>query len=113
MFISVTKIKLPKEPMEQMAQAFRRGAQDLKQFPGFLGFELWLNEDTLEAVSRWESREAMEAYSHSDIFQAHHSGVAGAAGHGAGGHGATPAHGHGAAGPGAAQIEYYNGEVVA
>jgi|GEM_PF-1098083 len=118
MFIAVTRVKLPKEPMERMAEAFRRGAQDLKQFPGFLGFELWLNEDTLEAVSRWESREAMEAYSRSDIFQAHHGGAASAAGHGAQGHGATgAAQGHGAAvhsagSPGAAQIEYYNGEVV-
>lgn len=94
MFIAVTRVQAPKEPMQRMAEAFRRGAQDLKKFPGFLGFELWMNDDTLEAVSRWESREAMEAYSKSSIFQAHHG------------------HRAGAPQPGGGQIEYFTGEVV-
>jgi len=46
-------------------------------------------------VSRWESREAMEAYSRSAAFHAHH-------GHGAG----APQ------GPGAGSVEYYDGEVL-
>jgi heme-degrading monooxygenase HmoA len=94
MFIAVTRVKLPKEPMERMAEAFRKHAPDLKQFPGFLGLELWTNEDTLEAVSRWESREAMEAYRKSGMFQAHHGG------------------GTGAQGAGAGQVEYYTGEAL-
>ncbi|HEY7347574.1 MAG TPA: antibiotic biosynthesis monooxygenase family protein [Ktedonobacterales bacterium] len=96
MFIAVTRVKLPKEPMQRMAEGFRRNAPDLKGFPGFLGLELWTNEDTLEAVSRWESREAMEAYSKSGMFQAHHGRETGA----------------GAQGPGAGQVEYYTGETL-
>ncbi len=96
MFVTVTRVQLPKERLDRMAEAFRQGARDLKQFPGFLGFELWRNDDTLEAVSRWESREAMEAYSRSDAFRAHH------------GRGAT----EGAAHPMPGQIEYFDGEVV-
>ena len=97
MFIAVTRVKLLRPALEHMAQAFRKNAADMKQFAGFLGLELWTNEDTLEAVSRWESREAMEAYSQSSAFQAHH--------------------GHGAAagapqGPGAGSVEYYTGEVL-
>jgi heme-degrading monooxygenase HmoA len=100
MFIAVTRVKLPKEPRERMAEAFRRNAPDMKQFAGFLGLELWTNEDTLEAISRWESREAMEAYSQSSAFQAHH-------GHGPGqGQSAAP---HG---PSAGGVEYYTGEVL-
>jgi heme-degrading monooxygenase HmoA len=98
MFIAVTRVKLPKEAMERMADGFRKNAPDMKQFAGFLGLELWLSEDTLQAVSRWESREAMEAYSQSSAFHAHH-------GHGAGAQGAPQ-------GPGAGSVEYYTGEVL-
>ncbi len=89
MFIAVTRVKLPKEALARMVEGFRRNAPDMKQFPGFLGLELWTNEDTLEAVSRWESREAMENYSASSTFQAHHG-----------------------RGTGAGQVEYYTGEVL-
>lgn len=111
MFIAVTRIKAPKEHQERMAEAFRQAAPALKQFSGFLGFELWRGEDTLEAVSRWESREAMEAYTHSGMFQAHHPAPGGeqrqGEGHGAGQQGA--AHG---AGSGGGQVAHYEGEVV-
>lgn len=74
MFIAVTRIKgAPPQAIDRMVEAFRRGAQDLDQFAGFKGFELWRNEDTLEAVSRWESRQAMEEYTNSPAFGAHHS----------------------------------------
>lgn len=76
MYVTVTTIKLPKEHMDRVAAAFRKAAPDLKQFNGFLGFELWTNEDTLQAVARWESRAAMEAYTSSDAFRAHHGGGA-------------------------------------
>ncbi len=107
MFIAVTRVKLPKEPMERMAEAFRKNAPDMKQFPGFLGMELWTSEDTLEAVSRWESREAMEAYSQSNAFQSHHGrGSGGPQGPGAGAqHGQAPA-------ASAGGVEYYTGEVL-
>lgn len=96
MFIAVTRVKLPKEAMERMADGFRKNAPDMKQFAGFLGLELWMSEETLQAVSRWESREAMEAYSRSSAFHAHH-------GHGAGAQ--APA-------AGAGSVEYYTGEVL-
>ena len=72
-FIAVTRIKAPREALERMSAGFRRGARELKRFPGFVGFELWQNEDVLEAVSRWENREAMEAYRASPMFGAHHA----------------------------------------
>jgi heme-degrading monooxygenase HmoA len=55
-----------------MVEGFRRGGPELRRFPGFLRFELWRNDETLEAVSRWESREAMDVYRNSPIFGAHH-----------------------------------------
>jgi heme-degrading monooxygenase HmoA len=82
MYVSVTTIKLPREQMDRVTAAFRRSAPDLKQFSGFLGLELWTSEDTLQAVARWESREAMEAYTKSESFRAHHGGPAGQQGPG-------------------------------
>jgi heme-degrading monooxygenase HmoA len=72
MFIAVTRITAPKHALDRMSEGFRRGGPELKRLPGFLGLELWRNEETLEAVSRWESREAMEAYRSSPMFGAHH-----------------------------------------
>ena len=80
MFIAVTRVKAPKEALDRMTEGFRRGAPELKRFPGFVGFELWRNEDTLEAVSRWENRDAMEAYRQSPMFNAHHGPGTGAGG---------------------------------
>jgi heme-degrading monooxygenase HmoA len=72
MFIAVTRIKAPRVAQERIVAGFRRGGGELKRFPGFVGLELWTNDDGLEAVSRWESREAMEAYRASPMFGAHH-----------------------------------------
>ena len=80
MFIAVTRIQAPAEAQQRMLEGFRRGGPELKRFPGFLGLELWHNDSTLEAVSRWESREAMEAYRASPMFGAHHGPGAGSGG---------------------------------
>ena len=72
MFIAVTRIKAPQAALDRMTEGFRRGGAELKRFPGFVGFELWRNAESLEAVSRWESREAMEQYRSSPMFGAHH-----------------------------------------
>ena len=107
MFVAVTRVKLPKEPRERMAEAFRKNAPDMKQFAGFLGLELWTNEDTLEAVSRWESREAMEAYSQSSAFRAHHGHGANAPAPSSGGQ-----HPHAQGGESMGGVEYFTGEVL-
>ena len=75
MFIAVTRIKdVPPPVIDRMVEGFRHGAQGLKGFEGFQGFELWRTDSSLEAVSRWTSREAMEGYRNSPLFAAHHQG---------------------------------------
>lgn len=101
MFITVTRIAAPPEALDRMAGAFRQAAPDLKQFAGFLGFELWRDADSLQAVARWQSREAMEGYAASGAFGAHHGGQpAGQSG--------TQSQGGGGGG----SVTYYEGEVV-
>jgi heme-degrading monooxygenase HmoA len=76
MFVAVNEIKAPASQHQRMAEAFERHAPGLKQFPGFLSFELWFSEnDTVLAVSRWESREAFEGYANSEMFKSHHGGA--------------------------------------
>ena len=76
LIIAVTKITAPKEHLNHIAEAFRQAAPDLKQFPGCKGFELWLNDTTLQSISRWDSREALESYTKSNAFAGHHAGGA-------------------------------------
>lgn len=94
MIVAVTRITAPKEALTHMAEAFRRAVPELKQFPGFQGFELWLSDGTLQAVSRWETREALAAYTQSGLFTEHHPGGAQAQ---------RPAGG---------QVEHYEAEVL-
>ncbi|HEV2237294.1 MAG TPA: antibiotic biosynthesis monooxygenase family protein [Ktedonobacterales bacterium] len=91
MIIAVTRINAPAPALDRMAEAFRQSARDLLQFSGFIGLELWRNADTLEAISRWVSREALDAYTASDAFRAHHGGAPQGGGGG---------------------VEYYEGEEV-
>jgi heme-degrading monooxygenase HmoA len=75
MYIAVNRITAPQEAMDRMTEGFRSNAASLKEFAGFLSFELWRGESTLEAVSKWESREAYEAWRDSDNFLASHAGA--------------------------------------
>lgn len=82
MFIAVNRINAPKEAMDRMTEGFRRNAASLKGFEGFIAFELWRGETTLEAVSKWESREAFDVWRNSDNFLASHAGARGGQGSG-------------------------------
>jgi heme-degrading monooxygenase HmoA len=64
-------------PQDTVA-AFQRAMAGMKQLRGFLGLELWTAEDgTMQTVSRWESREAFDAYINSDLFKHQHAGTEG------------------------------------
>lgn len=100
MFIAVNRITAPQQAMDRMVEGFRHNAEGLKQFEGFIAFELWRGETTLEAVSKWASREAFDAWANSDNFLASHGfarGQGGQSGQQSGG----------------ATVAYYEGEVMA
>ena len=92
MYIAVTTISAPKQVLEHIAEGFRKAAPGMQQFPGCKGFELWLSDDTLQAISRWESKEAVDNYARSPLFKSHHPGAGSGAGGGA--------------------VKYYDGEVL-
>lgn len=76
MFIAVNRISAPAGMVQKMIEGFRHAAPEMKRFGGFLGLELWTSpEGVIEAVSRWETREALDEYLKHDIFAAHHGGA--------------------------------------
>lgn len=108
MYIVVNKI--PGEA-KGMVAAFKQAAPDMKKFSGYLGMEIWESEDgSLQAVSRWTSKEALAEYTSHAAFQQHHGGGSS--------HGDAGSHGH-SHGDGSSkqahvsdQIAYYNSEVI-
>ena len=105
MFIAVNRITAPQQAMDRMVEGFRRNADSLKSFEGFISFELWRGETTLEAVSKWASREAFDAWANSESFLASHGFARGQGGQ----QGGAQQGGQG----GGATVAYYEGEVLA
>lgn len=68
-----------------MIEGFKHALPDMKQFGGFLGLELWEAADgTMQAVSRWASKEALDEYTSHQAFRQHHGGSGGGGAHAGG-----------------------------
>ena len=80
MIIAVNKIPVQNaEHARKMEQAFQQAMPGMKQFKGFLGMELWHEDNSnILAVSRWESKAALEEYTSSNLFGHHHGGASSA-----------------------------------
>lgn len=75
MFIAVNTIAGP-GGSERALQGFRHAAPTMKQLKGFLGLEIWTAPDgSMQAISRWTSKEAMEEYLAHPLFGRHHGNV--------------------------------------
>ena len=74
MYIAVNRIAASGDQAQAMIEGFKHAAPGMKRFSGFLGLELWTAEDgSINAVSRWASKEALDEYLKNDLFQQHHS----------------------------------------
>jgi len=79
MYIAVNRIATPEGQLQAMIEGFKHAAPGMKRFSGFLGLELWTAEDgSINAVSRWASKEALDEYLQNDLFHQHHSGASSA-----------------------------------
>ncbi len=78
MLIVVNKVAAPAGQQQAVIEGFEKAAPTMKQFKGFLGLELWTAEDnTILAVSRWESKATLEEYTSSPMYKSHHGGESG------------------------------------
>ena len=76
MYIAVNRIVAPAGQTQAMIEGFKHAAPGMKRFSGFLGLELWTAEDgTIQAVSRWASKEALDEYLKDELFRHHHGGA--------------------------------------
>jgi heme-degrading monooxygenase HmoA len=76
MYIAMNRIAAPGGHSQAMIEGFKHALPAMKRFNGFLGLELWTAEDgTVNAVSRWASKEALDEYLKNDLFKQHHSGT--------------------------------------
>ena len=77
MYVVVNKLSVPADQRQALVEGFKHALPSMKRFSGFLGFELWTAEDgRVQAVSRWESKEAVDEYLQNDLFRQHHGGSA-------------------------------------
>lgn len=82
-FVAINRIRAgSREALERLVEAFRGRKGLVDRMPGFQGFALLVDWERLEAlvITRWESREAFEAWVRSEEFQRAHSGSRGPAG---------------------------------
>ncbi len=76
MYIAVNRITAPEGQTQAVIEGFKHAAPQMKRFSGFLGLELWTAEDgSINAVSRWASKEALDEYLKHDLFRQHHGGA--------------------------------------
>lgn len=76
MYIAVNRITVPDGQTQAMIDGFKHAVPGMKRFSGFLGLELWTAEDgSINAVSRWSSKEALDEYLQDDLYRQHHSGA--------------------------------------
>jgi heme-degrading monooxygenase HmoA len=75
MHIVVNKVAAPASQQQAVIEGFEKAAPAMKRFKGFLGLEIWIAEDnSILAVSRWESKAALEEYTSNPMFRSHHGG---------------------------------------
>jgi heme-degrading monooxygenase HmoA len=75
MLIVVNKVAVPASQRQAVIEGFEKAAPTMKQFKGFLGLEVWTAEDnSILAISRWESKAALEEYTSNPMFRSHHGG---------------------------------------
>ena len=76
MFIAVNKVNVPADKQPMVIKGFEHAAPAMKQFKGFLGLELWTADDnSLLAISRWETKEDLDEYTKNDLFKQRHGGA--------------------------------------
>jgi len=75
-FVAINVLSVPPERREVLEQRFARRAGEVDKTPGFQAFELLRpveGEDRYFVYTRWDSREAFEAWTSSQAFEHGHA----------------------------------------
>ena len=78
MYISVSRLRVKPDAVEELVTAFRNRLGAVDEFDGFEGLEVWASDrepgDVL-MVSRWRDRACFTAYMRSDAHRISHARV--------------------------------------
>jgi heme-degrading monooxygenase HmoA len=75
-FVAINVLSVPPERREMLEQRFARRAGEVDKTPGFQAFELLRpveGEDRYFVYTRWDSREAFQAWTESQAFEHGHA----------------------------------------
>jgi heme oxygenase (mycobilin-producing) len=77
-YVSLSRLRVDAEHAEELIAAFRRRAQLVDAFDGFVDLEVWqsdLDAGEVVMVSRWRNRDAFRAYMRSDAHRISHDRI--------------------------------------
>ena len=77
MYVVMNELHIPKEAKQAVTERFGKSAENMKNVPGCLEFMFLSNEDEdgkQVVFTKWESKEAYEAWVNSDAFKKAHGG---------------------------------------
>lgn len=72
MYITVTNIEA--KNVDEVISRFREQGPHMKQVDGYLGLELWRNENHLKSVNKWDNKQVFLRFVESDLFKQLHGG---------------------------------------
>lgn len=75
MVVVMNVLRVPEAAKPKMAEMFARAADHMKEIQGFVDFQFLnaVGEDKQVVYTKWETREAFEAWRKSDAFSRAHS----------------------------------------
>src|SRR5919107_1201261 len=78
MYVSMSRLRVPRESAAELVAAFRRRAHLVDQADGFVDLHVWRSDRDpaeLVMVSRWRDRAAFKAYMKSDAHRISHGRI--------------------------------------
>jgi heme-degrading monooxygenase HmoA len=78
MYVSVSRLRVPRERSAELVAAFRRRAHLVDAADGFVDLQVWQSDrdaGELVMVSRWRDRPAFTAYMRSDAHRISHDRI--------------------------------------
>lgn len=74
MYVVMNVLQVPEQGKSKMMELFANSAENMKQVPGCLEFQFLnsLDEEKQIVYTKWESREAFEAWTKSEAFRKAH-----------------------------------------
>jgi heme oxygenase (mycobilin-producing) len=78
MYVSLSRLRVPKERAGELVSAFRRRAHLVEEADGYVDLQVWQSDrdqGEIVMVSRWRDRDAFKAYMRSESHRISHARI--------------------------------------